>query len=151
MIVYEYVFTISFDRSRRAVSCRYRVYYSNWQALASLFYWHNETLNVWTHLLGFLYIVYLFALAMLKASNEPEFTPVDIFILCLFYCSTCFCLGSSFVFHLYSCVSPACYSCLYRVDMSGICLMILSSYIPGLYFAFYCNHTVSANVVCLVR
>ncbi|XP_015935540.2 heptahelical transmembrane protein ADIPOR1, partial [Arachis duranensis] len=34
-----------------------RYYRANWplkQALFSVFRWHNETLNVWTHLLGFL-------------------------------------------------------------------------------------------------
>lgn len=33
----------------------YRINYSTWrQILMSLFEWHNETINIWTHLVGFI-------------------------------------------------------------------------------------------------
>nr|GMD82794.1 heptahelical transmembrane protein 1-like [Ipomoea batatas] len=37
----------------------YRAEWPLKQALFSIFRWHNETLNVWTHLIGFILIVVL--------------------------------------------------------------------------------------------
>lgn len=38
----------------------YRLYFSNFkELLRSLFMWHNETINVWTHLLGALMVIFL--------------------------------------------------------------------------------------------
>lgn len=33
----------------------YRINYTTWkQIIMSLFEWHNETINIWTHLIGFI-------------------------------------------------------------------------------------------------
>ncbi|GER51600.1 adiponectin receptor protein [Striga asiatica] len=51
-------------------------YRANWpikQALFSLFSWHNETLNVWTHLLGFLLFVGLTVSNLVDMPQMAEF------------------------------------------------------------------------------
>ncbi|XP_031483584.1 heptahelical transmembrane protein 1 [Nymphaea colorata] len=64
----------------------YRADYSLKQAFHSFFCWHNETLNVWTHFLGF---VLFLALTIANSTEVPEiadilwnfsrsFSPVDI-------------------------------------------------------------------------
>lgn len=52
----------------------YRSEWSLKQALFSLFIWHNETLNIWTHLLGFAMFVWL---TVVNAANVSE--AVDVF------------------------------------------------------------------------
>ncbi len=49
----------------------YRINYNSWkQILSSLFEWHNETVNIWTHLLGF--IVFTILLMVLGLTNMGE-------------------------------------------------------------------------------
>ena len=46
----------------------YRINYDTWKAtVMSLFQMHNETINVWTHMLGF--VVALIAFIMMYSSN----------------------------------------------------------------------------------
>ena len=46
----------------------YRINYLTWrQILGSLFQWHNETINIWTHLIG---VVSLFALLMVISISQ---------------------------------------------------------------------------------
>ena len=45
----------------------YRFNYSYWQASKSLFQLHNETINVWTHLLGNLVFLYLLVFVVIPA------------------------------------------------------------------------------------
>ncbi|KAK9715155.1 hypothetical protein RND81_06G146400 [Saponaria officinalis] len=52
----------------------YRAEWSLKQAFFSLFQWHNETLNVWTHLLGFIVFV---GLTVVNAAHVSE--AVDLF------------------------------------------------------------------------
>ena len=49
----------------------YRVNYDSWkQILHSLFEWHNETVNIWTHLVGF--VVYIGVLCFIGFSQIGE-------------------------------------------------------------------------------
>ncbi|KAI5079951.1 hypothetical protein GOP47_0005430 [Adiantum capillus-veneris] len=52
----------------------YRAEFSLSQALSSLFRWHNETLNVWTHLLGFLFFLVLTLFAVYELGHLPSFS-----------------------------------------------------------------------------
>uniref|UniRef100_A0A7N1A124 Uncharacterized protein n=1 Tax=Kalanchoe fedtschenkoi TaxID=63787 RepID=A0A7N1A124_KALFE len=50
-----------------------RHYRANWsikQALLSLFRWHNETLNIWTHLIGFALFLFLAAVNLVDVPHE---------------------------------------------------------------------------------
>lgn len=52
----------------------YRADFSYIQALSSLFRWHNETLNIWTHLLGFVLFLVLTLLAAYELGHLPTFS-----------------------------------------------------------------------------
>lgn len=54
-------------------------YRANWplkQALFSLFHWHNETLNVWTHLIGFIVFLGLTIANSMHVSQVSDFLNV---------------------------------------------------------------------------
>ena len=58
----------------------YRIHYRSWgRTVWSMFEWHNETINVWTHFLGFLGILVALVVvcinytdAVVPSSNSPH-------------------------------------------------------------------------------
>ena len=125
----------------------------------SLFRSHNETMNIWTHLLGtllFVSLIYItFAIpvkdqVMVNASikdiinseldiihnNQLESIPRWPIIVFLF--SAIICLGNSTLFHMFLCVSHIVKNILQTIDYCGIAILISGSYVPVIYYTFYC-------------
>ena len=120
----------------------YRVLFSFPLATRSLFHLHNETVNIWTHGLGAVYLLYLSYATigpggLLPKADGSEWLDYVLFIV--FHWSAIACFAASAAYHWYGCMSVQSHSCLYIGDMSAIGLLILGSYIPGLYYAFYCR------------
>lgn len=56
----------------------YRMNYTSWRhILNSLFEWHNETLNIWTHLVGFCIFFVLLLVLGLSNMGEDVLRPVN--------------------------------------------------------------------------
>jgi len=103
---------------------------------------HNETINVWTHGLGALYLLYLSYCTvgsggLLSTVDGSDW--LDYVLFSVFHWSAVACFSASALYHWYGCMSVQSHSCLYIGDMSAIGLLILGSYVPGLYYAFYCR------------
>jgi len=96
----------------------------------SMFSLHNETLNVWTHFLPFLYWVYLlfFEIPHLK---EPVVS--GVFALCAIFVF----LGSS-LFHIFKCNSIYDYHFFLTIDFYGIIVLLLGCNIFFPYIEFVC-------------
>jgi channel protein (hemolysin III family) len=62
--------------------------------------------------------------------------PIYVFLATAVTCLTC-----SFAFHLLFCKSEAVYAFMVRLDYSGVCCLIAGSYVPWLYYTFYCTPT----------
>ncbi|CAA6670467.1 unnamed protein product [Spirodela intermedia] len=110
----------------------YRMEWSIKHALLSLFRWHNETLNVWTHLVGFALFVWL------TATNLHQVPEVEV-LLQNFSWGAMFCLMSSTCCHLFCCHSQRLTIFLLRVDYVGIAVMIVASFFPPIYYVFQCE------------
>lgn len=113
----------------------------------SLFYLHNETVNIYTHLIpgltfGLICVVGIFFIYYLNHFYFPLYpttTWKDIFIISIFIsgCATTLCLSS--YFHCFKAHSPDVAKIGNKLDYLGIILLIVSSMISINYYAFY-NH-----------
>lgn len=121
----------------------YRVHFSFRLCLISLFKHHNETLNVWTHLVGTLMFFCLMILTYVKllptlAKRAPQST--DYAIFAVFFFGAHAQMFFSTIYHLFSAHSANVAKWLARLDYMGICLMIVGSYYPPLYYLLRACH-----------
>ena len=78
----------------------YRINYSFNETIKSLFSWHNETINIWLHMIGF-FIYTGFLIDSIKNDKYLE-TLVCIGSIIIFFCSSLFHLFNAYFCTLYS-------------------------------------------------
>ncbi|KAH9116043.1 hypothetical protein AeMF1_010013 [Aphanomyces euteiches] len=115
----------------------YRVHYSAKDCLLSLFQLHNETWNVWIHVIG--------SLAFAHLALQTPWTPLDAaadaiptwpIVACLVCIALCFTLSA--IYHLMYVQSPYWAKVFLQFDFAGILLM-MGAAVPMLYYTFYCD------------
>ncbi|KAK2724327.1 adiponectin receptor protein-like isoform X2 [Artemia franciscana] len=107
------------------------------RCLHSIFSVHTETGNIWTHLLG---CIAFFGVGVFFLSYPtPELSHVDKAVFAAFFIGACFCLGLSAAFHTFLCHSEKAGRLFSKLDYCGISLLITGSFVPWLYYSFYCN------------
>ena len=100
----------------------------------TLFSFHNETMNIWSHLIGFFCVLvagYHVISEMLTSRDLHIFEVIafETFIIC-----AALCLLLSAVYHWFGCISEAYHNCLLRVDVTGVGLLVTGSYFPAVYY-----------------
>lgn len=96
---------------------------------------HTESGNIWTHLIGFVLFVLLWATHMQKLENLR-----DQLILSCFFVGATICLGLSTTYHTCNCHSQRVGRMFHKLDYCGISTLILGSFIPTIYYSFYTNY-----------
>ncbi|AED92823.1 Heptahelical transmembrane protein 1 [Arabidopsis thaliana] len=122
----------------------YRADWSIRDAFFSVFSFHNESLNVWTHLIGFIFFV---ALTVANIIHHDGFFPVDAkspgnvtrWPFFVFLGGSMFCLLASSICHLFCCHSKELNVFLLRIDYAGITAMIITSFFPPIFYIFQCT------------
>ncbi|KAA8914286.1 hemolysin-III related-domain-containing protein [Sphaerosporella brunnea] len=112
------------------------------KSFASLSYLHNESVNIYTHLLGAL--LFLFFLIYLHSIVRPRYahaTPSDILAFTTFFLSATTCLGMSATYHTISNHSPSVAKFGNQLDYLGIIVLIVGSSLPTIYYGFLCHAT----------
>ena len=107
------------------------------KSASSLGYIHNETVNVYTHLLGA--IAAIFGSIFLYQVLHPRYltaTQEDIYVFSAFFLGLITCLSLSATFHLFSNHSHAVQRFGNQLDYLGIVILIWGSFIPSLYYGF---------------
>jgi len=124
------------------VNYGYRPASSLLEAFTSLFRVHNETMNIWSHLIGFVcaFVAVVNFLVELYNYDKETYSVERLLIGSYIICAS-ICLLSSTIFHWFQCVSPTASDHLLRIDLTGIALLIGSSYFPGTFLGFYCTPT----------
>lgn len=103
----------------------------------SIFKIHTETGNIWTHLLGFIAFVGIAAYFVTRPSVEVQWQEKVVFSA--FFVGAILCLGFSWVFHTVYCHSERVGRFFNKLDYCGIALLTMGSFVPWLYYSFYCD------------
>ncbi|AEO67128.1 uncharacterized protein THITE_118384 [Thermothielavioides terrestris NRRL 8126] len=135
------------------------------RSLASLLYLHNESVNIWTHLVGAAAFaaaglgLYLWWAWGLVGPRYASAGPADVAALGCFFAGAACCLGMSAAYHTLSNHSERVARWGNKLDYSGIVALIVGSYVPALWYGFcgwewalkgYLGAIVLLGVGCLV-
>lgn len=114
------------------------VFYSVWKCLQSLLYLHNESLNIYTHLIPALTVWTLPSYLIAKLdSNYPHATKADHLILLHNVLAATVTFALSATYHTVMCHSPKVSMLCLRIDYVGILLLTHASFISGIYVGFF--------------
>lgn len=120
------------------------------RSVASL---HNETCNIWTHLLGFVAMLFIAFYHWPTTISWQESSTMDKVTMVVFLIAAMKCLVCSTVWHTFSSVSNIDHMKRFAcVDYTGITVLIACSILTTEYAAFYCrpiSQTVYMTVTAL--
>jgi len=109
----------------------------HWQSIRSLGYLHNQTVNIYSHLLGALGF---FAVAFTFDNQiSSKYGPEDRILLGLFLMGAIVCFGSSAYFHLLGNHSSGVYHVWLTMDFFGIICLIVGTAFPLAYYTYPCH------------
>lgn len=119
----------------------YRFTPSKIDCLYSLVHHHNESVNIWSHLMGLLLVLVIaFNIYPASIAFARSVDKMDVFIAAVFFFAACKCLACSCLWHTMNSVADQSlmerFAC---VDYTGISLLIAASIMTTEYTAFYCE------------
>lgn len=126
------------QRGNQYITSGYRPASNSYQrSVASLGYLHNESVNIWTHLLGAMAaaIASLWLYSAMKARYTMA-TGEDVLALSCFFLGALACLGMSAIFHTISNHSEKVAKFGNQLDYMGIVALIWGSFVSSVYYGF---------------
>lgn len=122
------------------------------KSFGSLGYLHNESVNIYSHLLGALFFsscgVVLYT--MIKPRYEKA-TTSDVLAFGCFFAGAAACLGMSATYHAISNHSPVVAKFGNKLDYVGIVFLIAGSFVPSIFYGFYCHPRLQEFYWTMVR
>ena len=122
----------------------------------SLTFWHNETCNIYTHLVGAL-LLPLVATAFLWYLTEPQFlhvSSIDYVMFGIYFCCAEVCLVCSTLYHLIQPYSHRAEQFWHGMDLLGIVIVTVGTFSSGIYYVFFCEASLQNlhwAMVCLSK
>jgi len=137
-------------RDNEFIQSRYRPELrSHRKCFRSILTVHNETGNIWSHMLGcfiFLGLALVFFVDHTSSSRQK-------LVFSSFFTGAVLCLALSTIFHTVMCHSQDVNKFYNKLDYVGISLLTIGSYVPWTYYGFYCHTTFQAvyiGVICVL-
>ncbi|KAL7908515.1 mPR-like GPCR protein [Trichoderma velutinum] len=117
----------------------------------SLFNLHNESVNIWSHLVGAIVTVAssLYLYYVIRPRYDSA-TRSDVLVFACFISGAVLCLGMSATFHAVLNHSQKVARWGNKLDYTGIVALIVGSFVPALYYAFFCMPTLLTVYLCLI-
>lgn len=113
---------------------------STWACLSSWTYVHNESFNIYSHLIAALsFLVGLFIMDRLMVWRYPAATIVDRAVFAFFVSAGVGAFTLSFLYHTFTCHSLRFSTLWLQLDFVGIVTLTLGGFISGIYVGFYCD------------
>lgn len=110
------------------------------KSFASLGYLHNESVNIYSHLIGA--VIFSIAAGALYTQIKPRYDTAssrDVLAFSCFFLGAALCLGMSATYHAISNHSQHVARFGNKLDYVGIVFLITGSFIPSIYYGFYCQ------------
>ncbi|KAK7473800.1 hypothetical protein BaRGS_00034968 [Batillaria attramentaria] len=114
----------------------------------SIFRIHTETGNIWTHLLGMIAFLGIAVYFLTRPTIEVQWQEKAVFSA--FFMGAILCLGFSWVFHTVFCHSERVGRFFNKLDYCGIALLTIGSFVPWLYYSFYCRIEPKITYIVLI-
>lgn len=114
------------------------------ECFGSMFRIHTETGNIWTHFVGLILVVISMLFLFLRPATTLGDFPrgwEEYLVFGAFFIGAITCLMFSWLFHTCSCHSKKTSKLFSKLDYTGIACMIMGSYVPCIYYSFYCQFT----------
>ncbi|KAK6464622.1 hemolysin-III related-domain-containing protein [Scheffersomyces coipomensis] len=125
-------------RENKYIIYGYRFSLDHKYLLSSIFHFHNETMNIWSHLIGLFVMLYFVFIHFPQSDVFQTNSFQDNVIVYLFLAAAVKCLVSSVIWHTYTgCAHLDTRSTCACVDYSGITVLITCSIIAVEYCALY--------------
>ena len=126
----------------------YRSTKSWWECTHSVFRVHNETVNIWTHLMGALvWILMMDATDAMLRYNRVDDVTKSVLKLCFLMCIAMPVFSTTY--HTYKCVNEKLYRVLLSLDIVGIHLLMFARTMTEAYVVFYCDRSAWLNLVMI--
>jgi adiponectin receptor len=120
----------------------YRFSEGKWACVRSMLTMHNESINIWSHAVGFLLVCAIAFYFYPRNVNFSLSTNADVFVAAVFFFAAAKCLVCSTIWHTMNSISHQTllerFAC---VDYTGISLLVAASIMTTEYAAFYCEPT----------
>jgi adiponectin receptor len=110
--------------------------YSTYGSMREITKLHNETVNIWSHLLAAI----LFSIYLIQFLSESDGLSMDILIVVISFLGIITCFTLSTIYHLFSNHSRTVTNWTQRLDHLGVVIVIWTSAISFTYFGLYCHH-----------
>jgi len=108
------------------------------ECFKSIFRIHTETGNIWTHLLGV--VAFIGLASFFLAMPHTEINLQEKMVFSCFFAGAIVCMGLSFTFHTVCCHKNKSIGRLFaKFDYCGIAFLTVGSFVPWLYYSFYCD------------
>lgn len=109
------------------------------QYISSTIQIHNETGNIWTHVLA---SGFFWTLTIYTALIDPTLKSTSSrLMLCTYLTTSSTCFFGSVIFHTFMPKDANVYCSCMKTDMTGICLNVCATFLPIIHSSFYeCEH-----------
>eukprot|EP00164_Ancoracysta_twista_P001228 GFYU01001611.1.p1 GENE.GFYU01001611.1~~GFYU01001611.1.p1 ORF type:complete len:323 (-),score=43.26 GFYU01001611.1:20-988(-) len=118
----------------------YRGEMTYFECVKTLFFIHNETGNIYSHVIAFvLTLTVLTTHFFTYVLKNAELTLQDTIFCMVFFFAALYCFAASSMYHTFCCRSVSSFLTFYTYDLLGICLFILAQFYVGLSFGYRCH------------
>ncbi|KAF2019241.1 mPR-like GPCR protein [Aaosphaeria arxii CBS 175.79] len=140
-ILFEFHEVEAWQRDNEFLRGKYRTVSGSYiESLKSIFYLHNQTGNIYSHLIGaVISLVYAFYVGGTILNRYPTADVYDLLAFGVFLGSAFICFGLSASFHIFGNHSNEVYHTWLMFDLYGIFVLIVGTVYSGTYYGFYCE------------
>jgi len=116
-------------------------------AWKSLFWFHNETYNAWSHLIGVFYFLYMMVVVLKTTDGNSGVARWPLFLqaLCAIFLFAC-----SSIYHIQCCVNKELNCLCRKFDYSAIAVLMAGISISPFYYGFYNEELLAYRSIWLI-